>query len=226
MQIGDNNEDISDLKAELVEDTEIYAAAQINNHVAYFKKDGKTSKKDLTINPGKCDGERFIVVTGLAEGKWSVYDADNKLVTTEYAYDGRDSISFTAKGEKFTLKYKYVSNLVAPDYSVFALQQDVEKNMDVQIDNVYETFDNECFYYDGTVFVPIVELLDKLDVDGYTDDFFSVKINDQKIKYDFVYDKNNVTRFNGVLYAPLSLMESVVGFTSNYDENASILIIT
>ncbi|MBR5518132.1 MAG: heparinase II/III family protein [Clostridia bacterium] len=226
MQIGDNNEDISDLKAELVEDTEIYAAAQINNHVAYFKKDGKTSKKDLTINPGKCDGERFIVVTGLAEGKWSVYDADNKLVTTEYAYDGRDSISFTAKGEKFTLKYKYVSNLVAPDYSVFALQQDVEKNMDVQIDNVYETFDNECFYYDGTVFVPIVELLDKLDVDGYTDDFFSVKINEQKIKYDFVYDKNNVTRFNGVLYAPLSLMESVVGFTANYDENASILIIT
>ena len=226
LQIGDNDENIVPLKAELVEETDLYVGAQINNHIAYFRKDGESSTKALTINPGKCNEERFIVVTGLAEGQWTVYDENNKLVATEYAYDGRDSISFKAKGEKFTLKYKYISNLEAPDYSVFALQQDVEKSMDVQIDNVFETFKNECFYYDGTVFVPIAETLDKLDIDKYTEDFFSITVNKSNIKHKFVYGKNNVTRFNGVLYAPISLMESVIGFKSSYDSFASVLIIT
>lgn len=222
IQVSENEDEIVPLKAELVEDTDTYAAAQIYNHVAYFRKDGKSTTKALTINPGKAEGERFIVVTGLAAGQWSVYDENGNIIATEYAYDGRDSVSFTAEGEKFELKHKYVANLVAPDYSVFALQEDVDKNIDIQIDGVFETFENDWYEYDGNVFAPIVETLEKLDIEGYKDDFFTVNLNEDSMKYDFVYGKDNVTRFNGVLYAPTSLLENVIGFTADYDAMASI----
>lgn len=226
IQVSENEDEIIPLEATLVENTDTYAAAQIYNHVAYFRKDGKSTTKTLTINPGKAEGERFIVVTGLAAGEWTVYDENGTLVATDYAYEGRDSISFTAEGERFVLKNKYVANLVAPDYSVFALQEDVEKNIDVQIDGIFETFDSDWYEYDGNVFAPVTETLKRLDIDGYTEDFKTVKLNDGTMQFDFVYGKNNVTRFNGILYAPVSLLEQVTGCRIEYDSIASIARVT
>ena len=217
IQVSENEDKIVPLEAKLVEDTDTYAAAEINNHIAYFRKDGTSTTKALTINPGKAENERFIVVTGLAAGMWSVYDENGLLVATDYAYDGRDSISFTAKGAKFDLKHKYVPNLVAPDYSVYALREDVEKSIDVQIDGYYETFENEWYYYDGNLFAPIAETMDKFDIKDYSADFSNVTINKDSKAYHLVYGKNNVTRFNGVLYAPVKLLEKITGCATDYD---------
>lgn len=209
IQVEEDVETIVPLESKLVENTKDYVGVEINNHVAYFRKDGLTKSKNITINPGKSDAERFIVVTGLAEGKWSIYDEKGKLVAQEYAYEKHDSVSFTAKGGKFTLKYARVSGLKAPDYTVFALTEQKDKGVDVCIDGVYETFKNPWIYTDGTLYVPVVEALDKFDVL-------------HKTEADFAEGTDGVVKMNGILYAPKSLIETSFVATINYDTVASV----
>lgn len=209
MQVEENNETIVPLQAKLVENTDDYVGVEINNHVAYFRKDGLSKAKNITINPGSSDKERFIVVTGLSEGKWSVYDEMGNKIVEEPVYEHRDSLSFTAKGAKFTLKYSAASGLVAPDYTVFALADQKDKGIDVCIDGVFETFENPWLYINNTLYVPVAEALDKFDVIHKTEADFAAGVNGVVIK-------------NGILYAPKSLIETEFVATINYDTIASV----
>ncbi len=209
LQVEEDVETIVPLEAKLVENTNEYVGVEINNHIAYFRKDGLTKGKNFTINPGSSDAERFIVVTGLAEGKWSVYDANGNKVAEEIVYKKRDSLSFTSKGGKFTLKHTMASGLVAPDYTVFALTKETDKGVDVCIDGVYETFENPWLYVDGTLYVPVVEALDKFDVI-------------HKTEADFIEGMDGVVKINGILYAPENLIESSFVATISYNSVASI----
>lgn len=221
MQVSDNSDEIAPLEAKLVENTDTYAGVEIKDHVAYFRKDGLSKATSFTINPGESDRERFFAVTGLAEGEWTVTDEDGNVVASEYAYEGHDSISFTAKGSKFNFRYKYVSGLAEPDYSVFGLADDKDKDIDVSIDGYYETFKNKWYKYEGTVFAPIAETMDKLDIKDYQEDFFTVDLS-EFYNYKFTYGEDGVTRFNGVLYAPVGLIESVLRCKITYDDVSSI----
>lgn len=209
MQVEEDIDTIVPLQAKLVENTDVYVGVEINNHVAYFRKDGLSKGKNITINPGKSDDERFIVVTGLAEGKWSIYNENGKKIAEEIVYKKRDSLSFTAKGSKFTLKYAKASGLVAPDYTVFALADQKNKGIDVCIDGVFETFKNPWKYVDGTLYVPVAESLDKFDV-----------LN--KTEADFTEGVDGVVRMNNVLYAPEELIEASFAAKIAYDNVASI----
>ena len=213
IQVGDNDENIKPLQAKLLENTNDYVGVEINNHVAYFRKDGLSKGKNFKINPGKSEAERFFAITGLAEGKWTIYDAMGKKIAEEYAYNKHDSISFRAKGDKFELKYSRASGLKAPDYSVFALADNTVKGSDIMIDGVFETFENNWEYIDGTLYVPIKEALDKFDVINCTEE-------------DFVEGKDGVIMHKGILYAPEALVESMFGATINYDPVCSTATIT
>ncbi len=213
IQVGDNDESIVPLQAKLVENTDTYVGVEIYDHIAYFRKDGLSKAKNFKINPGSSDAERFIAVTGLAEGNWTVYDENGKKVAEECAYEQHDSISFTAKGAKFELKYSRVAGLKAPEYDVFSLADEKVKGIDVCIDSVFETFKNEWQYIDGTLYVPVTESLDKFDVVTATE-------------ADFVEGKNGVRRINGVLYAPETLIEAKYAATIEYDTVASIANVT
>ena len=222
IQVGDNDDSITPLQAKLVEETNTYVGAEIKDHVVYFRKDGLSKGKSFTINPGKSDAERFIVVTGLAEGKWTVYDASGKKIAEEYAYKQHDSISFKAKGEKFSLKFTPVTGLVAPDYSVYGLATDETKSVDVVIDGIYQTFKNNWIYENGILYVPVVEALDKLDIIDYTNNGISVTVNSTS----FVNGQSGVTTKEGVLYAPVSVVASATGAIIDYNEIPSIAIVT
>ena len=209
MQVEDDVETIVPLEAKLLENTDVYVGVEINNHVAYFRKDGLSKGKNFTINPGNSDAERFIVVTGLAEGKWTIYDENGKKIAEELVYEKRDSLSFTAKGAKFTLRYTTVTGLVAPDYTVFALTTPTDKKIDVCIDGVFEAFENQWQYIDGTLYIPVAEAIDKFDVLDITE-------------ADFTEGFDGVIKIDGVLYAPESLIESKFITKIAYDSIASI----
>ena len=226
IQIGDNDESIEPLQAKLVEETNTYVGVEIKDHIAYFRKDGLSKGKNFTINPGKSDSERFFVITGLAEGKWTVYDEKGKVVATEYAYDKHDSISFKAKGAKFTLKYTRVSSLVAPDYSVFGLASDETKGIDVIIDGYYQTFENEWIMQNGTLYAPVAEAMTKLDIPEYTANSTFVDVNSSVLKYKFVDGSEGVITVGGIVYAPVELLEKTVGCLIEYNDISSIAIIT
>lgn len=226
MQIGDNDESITPLQAKLVEETDTYVGVEIKDHVAYFRKDGLAKRKNITINPGKSDAERFIVVTGLGEGKWTVYDENGKAVATEYAYEQHDSISFKAKGERFTLKYTPVAGLVAPDYSVFGLATDEKKSIDVIIDGCYQSFETNWIEQDGTVYAPVAETMTKLDIHEYTVSDMSVDVNGDMVKHKFVNGQEGVITVDGILYAPIDLLGTVIGCKMEYNKISSIASIT
>lgn len=226
IQIGDNDESIAPLQAKLVEETDTYVGAEIKDHVAYFRKDGLSKGKSFTINPGKSDTERFFAVTGLAEGKWTVYDAKGNQIAQEYAYKMHDSISFKAKGEKFTLKFTPVTGLVAPDYSVYGLATDETKSIDVIIDGYYQSFENNWIEQDGTVYAPVAETMSKFDVNEYTVDSTSVDVNGDIVKHKFVNGQEGVINVNGTLYAPIDLLETAVGCLIEYNKISSIASIT
>lgn len=212
IQIGENDESITPLQAELLEETDTYVGVEIKDHVAYFRKDGLSKGKSFTINPGKSDDERFFAITGLAEGKWTVYDESGRVVATEYAYEKHDSISFKAKGEKFTLKYTRVTGLVAPDYSVFGLATDETKSIDVIIDGYYQSFENEWIEQNGTIYAPVAETMEKFDRPDLT--------------HNFVDGQEGVITVNGILYASDELLEKTVGCIIEYNDISSIAIVT
>ena len=227
LQLSDNDDSIAPLESKLVENTDEYVGVEINGHVAYFRKDGLSKKKDFSIHPGDSDEERFFAVTGVGEGIWTVYDEDGNIVAEETVYDGHDSLSFSASGANFKLKFKSAVKLEAPDYSVFGLAVDDKKSIDVCIDKCYQTFENEWYEYEGTVFAPIAEVLEKFEADeNCTSDFSSVRVDNGFIKHEFVYGKEGVTRFNGVLYAPIELIKDLFNCNITYDSIASIVQIT
>ncbi|MBR5519004.1 MAG: discoidin domain-containing protein [Clostridia bacterium] len=209
MQVEENNETIVPLEAKLVENTKEYVGVEINNHIAYFRKDGLSKSKNITINPGNSDAERFIVVTGLAEGKWTVYDEKGNKIAEEIVYEKRDSLSFTAKGGKFNLKYTMASGLTAPDYTVFALADQKDKGVDICIDGVFETFENPWLFVNNQLYIPVAEALDEFDVI-------------HKTEADFIEGMDGVVRMNGILYAPKNFIESSFVATINYDAVASV----
>ena len=225
MQVSDNDDAIVPLEAKLVENTDVYAGVEINAHVAYFRKDGASLRGDVLLRPGEAEGERFFAVTGLAAGKWTVYDAQGQTVAEAYAYDGHGSICFTAAGAEFTLKWSYEENLQAPDYSIMGLTQRTEKSIDVSIDGGYESFENDWFEYEGNVFAPVVETLEKLDVRPYTESFTQVDVTMTGMEYSFVYGQNGVTRFNGLLYAPVQEFEKALKCIITYDSVSKIITV-
>ena len=226
LQIGDNSEYITPLQAKLVEETEVYVGVEIKDHVAYLRKDGLSKGKTFTINPSKSDAERFFAITGLAEGKWTVYDENGKQIAQEYAYKMHDSISFKAKGDKFTLKYTPVTGLVAPDYSVYGLATDDEKGIDVIIDGCYETFREEWIYKDDTVYAPLSETMMKFDIGTYTVSNTYLEVDTDTVKHKFVVGTDGVINVDGVLYAPIDLLEKVFSCKIEYNKISSIVSIT
>lgn len=226
IQVGDNDESITPLQAKLVEETNTYVGAEIKDHVVYFRKDGLSKGKNFTINPGKSNAERFIVVTGLAEGKWTVYDASGKKIAEEHAYKQHDSISFKATGEKFSLKFTPVTGLVAPDYTAYGLATDETKSIDVIIDGIYQTFKNNWIEKDGTVYAPVVETLYQFDIKEYTDNKTSVIVNSGSVNHTFADGNDGVINVDGVLYAPIGVMASATGAIIDYNEISSIAIVT
>ena len=226
IQLEENEDEIQPLESKLLENTDDYVGVEINSHVAYFRKDGLSKSKTLKINPGKSDGERFFAITGLSSGIWTVYDKDGKVVTTEKVYEKHDSLSFEASGESFTIKRTGNNNSKAPDYSVYALATDDVKSIDVALDGLYQTFDPEWKYVDGTLYAPVAETMEKFDIENYTVTDTSVDVNDDLFSYTFKEGSEGVKKFGGVLYATADLMQKVTGCSIMYDNVASIAAVT
>ena len=96
------------------------------------------------------------MVAGLAKGQWKVLDENGSLIATTYVYDDlNDSISFTGTGGKFHLRYTADDMLEALDYSIYGLKSNTQKSIDVAIDGVYVTFENELKDVNGVAYTPI-----------------------------------------------------------------------
>lgn len=227
MQVSDNDEEITPLRAELIENTDEYAGVEIKNHIAYFRKDGDSKSKTFTINPKQSDDEKFFVITGLAEGKWSVTDADGKVIAAENVYKEHDSLSFESKGGRLKISRIGNTDSAEPSYKTLDLAKNEKKSIDVAIDGYYQTFENPWIESGDTLLAPVAEVLEKLDLDGFTDNGSSISVNDKYAEtYEFTEGKDGVRKINGVLYAPVEIIKRTSRWSVVYDKVASIAVVT
>ena len=223
IQLSDNDDSIEPLQARIVQNGTAYIGVEINNHVAYVRKDNHIMNSSFSIEPEGSGGERFFVITGLAKGQWSVRDENYNLIATACVYDDiNDSISFVGTGTKFHLAYTADDTLEPLDYSIYGLKNNTQKSIDIAIDGVYVTFDNDAKDVNGVAYVPIEETLNKLGI-NYTTTDSSVTVGSTSINYSSAY----VRDYDGVKYTTISNIRTLVGGTSvlavSYDSNAYIV---
>lgn len=227
MQLSDNDENITPLKAELIENTDEYAGVEIKNHIAYFRKDGASKSKTVTINPKKSSEEKFFVITGLAEGKWSVADENGKIIATENVYKKHDSLSFESNGGKLKISRIGNTDADAPSYKTFDLSSDEKKGIDVAIDGYYQTFENPWIENNETLLAPVAEVLKKLDLNEFEENESGIIVSDKYADpYEFKEGTDGVQKINGVLYAPVEIIKKATRWGVEYDKTASIAVVT
>ena len=93
--------DTKPLEVAFVE-TEASFVVSLADRVVSMNKNSELIETPFTIRvPG--DGERQVLLTGLAPGKWSVHRGDGKPHFTGLVSAGRNSLFFQADGQEFVV---------------------------------------------------------------------------------------------------------------------------
>jgi len=214
IQVGDNDDSIVPLKAEIVENNDEFIGVSIKDRVVYLKKNGKKRAYEMKVSDKKSDDEAMYIITSLAEGTWRVYDANGDVIYTQDVTEDHDSLSFTGKRGSYMLKWSYNANVKHVDLTLPALLPFTPKtDIDVQVGNFFETFEKPFREIDGVLYAPVEATLKKLEIE-YTQEngVFNAK------KQSFSIENEGAMMIEDTLYLKAESFIGALGTTISYDE--------
>ena len=161
MQMSENDDNIAPLEPEIIRN-DSYVGVKIKDRAVFLKKEQKLTIADTKVS-AKGDGSIMYIIDGMREGRWNVYDENNKKLTDCIVEKEHNVVSFEAPEGEYTLKWEYMSKIPEKDYSIKANTIKTEPGVaDVQIDRIFETFKNKPVIKNNELYLPIEELFDKL----------------------------------------------------------------
>lgn len=141
MQISDNNDEIIPLKAELIYDDSSFAGVKISDFACFFSKSKQPYKKNISFEIPQSEESLQIIVTGLAEGEWTV-ECNGEPLSSALVDKEHDAMRFFGKGGSYVLKRRY-QPVPVKDLSFSAnIAEKNELPVAVKIGSYYESFDN------------------------------------------------------------------------------------
>ena len=213
MQISENDDSIVPLNATIIENNDEFVGVHIKDRAVYFKKNGKVRAYEVSVNDITSDEQCMYIVTSLAEGNWTVYDAKGNPVYTQDVTEDHDSLSFTGKRGNYTLKWSYKNNIKSVDLTLPALLSfEPKADIDVKVGSFFETFDDPFEEIDGALYSPVKATLDKLEM-KYTEENGVFKINNHSISEQ----TEGTMILNGILYAEANEFIESLGTSVAYD---------
>ena len=214
MQISENDDSIVPLNATIIENNEEFVGVHIKDRAVYFKKDGKTRAYEVAINDTASDEECMYIITSLAEGNWIVYDSKGNPVYTQDVTEDHDSLSFTGKRGKYTLRCTESSDVESVDLTLPALLSfEPKADIDVKVGSFFETFDAPFEEIDGVLYAPVEATLKKLEIE-YFENNGVFKINSGQ---SFSQETVKSIILNNILYIEAESFLNSLGTSCSYD---------
>lgn len=239
LQVGENDDSITPLKSELIENDD-FVGVKIKDRVVLLNATGGATNETVEIDLAKSDEALKYVVCGLAAGEWKVYKDGAEVAAIEVE-EGHDSLTFEGTSGRYTVKWNYKAVVTQKDYSITGNTTDLGKPaLGVKINVRYETFKNQPYLEEGIVYLPVAEYFDKLTFDTVTSaDGKNVTASHEDKTFQFQDNCNNclingkyltldakAKKVNGVLYAPFNKLNEAIGDKVVYDVASDTLRIT
>lgn len=237
MQIGDNDDSITPLETELIRNDSSYVGVKIKDRAVFLKKDKKLTIADTRVS-AEGDGNIMYIIDSMREGRWHIYDKANKKLGECIVEKEHNVVSFEAPRGEYKLVWEYMSNVPEKDYSIFANIKKVEPFVaDVQIDRIFESFNNKPFIKNEELYLPIEELLSKLNKEYTVENGVYTVDSQESVVIDTVNGKitrgvetveliNSAEENNGTIYIPISELCSAMKYSYEWDNVARIAYIS
>ena len=218
IQLSENDDTIEPLKTELIRDDDMYFGLKIKDRAVFMKKDNKLEIDDVSVS-AEGDGKIMYIIDGLREGKWTVTDSNGNSVAECMAEKGHHVACFTAGAGAYNLKWEYVADIPAKDYSLKANIKAADwEVIDVMIDNVFESFKNTPYIKDGILYLPTEELLYKANKEYTAENGVFETKNRAKQPVSIAADEER----GGVAYTSIESIGAALGYTYTWDGIANI----
>ncbi len=185
MWVSDSEDNQEPLKAQLLQKDDDYVGVRIKDRAVYFARKNKPHMNNIKINSGNDGKDVMHIVTGLRDGKWTVYSKDGKKVTECFSEKEQNIVSFTLPADEYTLKWSYAKTNQT-DISFFANINKAENSpIDIRINNMFVSFENKPFKEDGILYLPYSELIEKIYTDNEkTDEGYEIESGVLKLNYN------------------------------------------
>ncbi len=250
MYVSDADDSIQPLESKLYE-TDGYAGVKIKDRVAYLSKQAARTSQDVLVYAEGEEETLQYVVDGLSTGKWNVVDENNQLLTTcEITEEGGVAYFVAKPGAYMLKKIRGIFKIPSKSFNILDALPALANPLDIKLcyNTMYEYIpeDEKFQELDGTVWFPMKSLLSMMD--GYFeysengDDIsmvfetntYNLKVGSASATKKYSYMEkieetllsHPLQRINGKVYAPLSLLEELLGKIVTYDPMGKIVRLT
>jgi len=229
MQLSADDNSIEPINIEY-EDFGSYIGIYIKDRAVFLRKDKGVQSRPVEI-VSKGENEVSYIVTNLKEGKWTLYDEDNKEVISK-TVNGENGVFYhRGKSGKYTLKWEYSFNVAKKDFNILnSLSENENGDVYISYNGYYET--NAYKSENGNVMVDLIGFINRIGAGECTAYDNSVMFkNDVKNiiftsqsntaiinnKEKFTMSENALTK-DGIFYVPLEDLSNMLEIESSYTD--------
>ncbi len=160
LTVSENDENITSLDAQLIEN-EDFAGVLIRNKAVFFGKEKGRYEKDVTVS---VTSEAEIIdfyIADLKAGQWQIYENGSLVATADAKKEG-GVISFSKKAGTYTLKYNSQAEVIKSDFDFLKNTKSEGFKTKVIYNNVFDS-SVKAKKISGKAYVSLKDVINRMD---------------------------------------------------------------